>query len=390
MGADHSPVRRDRLIQLTREWPPGYGGVERVVHAVGQGWHELDGDSVSVSLRGTGKGEEGDPLTVDYERRQVVSWAWGDVLVPFPCHSLIQLLWSSDPLLVHLPCPTVLLLAGLARLLNRRRRIAALWHAFLETGGSSASSGLLLLYQSMALAWVRWGPDPVICTSEPLCLELQKAGVPSGRLVLLPCCLDPKTEATAEKVWSDRRQRGLAPTPRGRVIFIGRLESYKRVDWLIEACRQIGVARLDVIGDGSQRRFLEGLAWGQPDREADTVISFHGRLNESEKFSLLRQADLLVLPSASCHEAFGIVQLEAMACGVPALSFDRRRSGMAWVNGLRIGSTVPPTHAADLGAAMQAVLDPIGYATRCESCRHRYVEVFSSKVWQKRLQDLNL
>jgi glycosyltransferase involved in cell wall biosynthesis len=230
----------------------------------------------------------------------------------------------------------------------------------------------------------------VICTSDPLCLELQKAGVPSERLVLLPCCLDPKTEDMAETVWSERQQRGLTPSRRGRVIFIGRLESYKRVDWLIGACRQIGVARLDVVGDGSQRRILEELAWEQPDRDADTIISFHGRLNEAEKFSLLRQTDLLVLPSASCHEAFGIVQLEAMACGVPALSFDRRRSGMAWVNGLRIGSTVPPTHAADLGAAMQAVLDPVGYATRCESCRHRYVEVFSSKVWRMRLQDLDL
>jgi glycosyltransferase involved in cell wall biosynthesis len=388
--ADPSPVRRRRLIQLTREWPPGYGGVERVVHAIAQECHELGGDSTSISLRGPGKGDRGDPLAVAYKRRRLISWPVGDVLLPLPCRAFVQLLWSSDPLLVHLPCPTVLLLAVVARLLNRRRRIATLWHAFLETGGSSASAGLMKLYQHMALAWARRGPDPVITTSEPLCQELQSTGIAPGRLVLLPCCLEPQTEALAETVWRQRQQTGLAPSRRGRVITIGRLESYKRVDWLIVACRQIGIASLDVVGDGSQRRLLEGLADENNATAGQTTITFHGRLNEAEKFSLLGQADLLVLPSASCHEAFGIVQLEAMACGVPALSFDRRRSGMAWVNGLRVGSTVPPRQMEDLGAAMQAVLHPDDYAQRCESSRHRYIEVFSSKVWRKRLQDLEL
>lgn len=390
MGADPSPVRRRRLIQLTREWPPGYGGVERVVHAIAQGWHELGGDSTSISLRGPGKGDGGDPLAVTYERQRLISWPVGDVLLPLPCRAFVQLLWSSDPLLVHLPCPTVLLLAVVARLLNRRRRIATLWHAFLETGGSSATDGLLKIYQVMALAWARKGPDPVITTSEPLCQELQSTGVSLKRLVLLPCCLEPQTEALAETVWRQRQQTDLVPSRRGRVIYIGRLESYKRVDWLIEACRQIGIASLDVVGEGTQRHVLEGLARGQAATAAQTTITFHGRLNEADKFSLLGQADLLVLPSASCHEAFGIVQLEAMACGVPALSFDRRRSGMAWVNGLRIGSSVPPRQAEGLGAAMQAVLDPNDYAQHCESSRHRYIEVFSSKVWLKRLQDLDL
>ena len=155
-------------MQLTREWPPGYGGVERMVHAVAEGWQELGAASVSVSLRGPAKHVDEDPLPVAYERHRVVTWAWGDLLLPLPCRSLVQLLWSSDPLLVHLPCPTVLLLAVVARLLHPRRRIAALWHAFLETDRTSWKGTLLTTYQGMALAWIRQGPKPVISTSEPL------------------------------------------------------------------------------------------------------------------------------------------------------------------------------------------------------------------------------
>ena len=378
-------------MQLTREWPPGYGGVERMVHAVAEGWQELGAASVSVSLRGPAKHVDGDPLPVAYARHRVVTWAWGDLLLPLPCRSLVQLLWSSDPLLVHLPCPTVLLLAVLARLLRPRRRIAALWHAFLDADGSRWTGALLVIYQRMALAWIRRGPKPVISTSEPLCKELGETGVRAEVLALLPCCLEPRSEAMATAAWEKRLQAGLSPSRHGRVIFIGRLESYKRVDWLMEACRQVGIGQLDVVGEGSQRRRLEWLADQQTTGGGDPpAIRFHGRLQESDKFALLAQADLLVLPSASCHEAFGIVQLEAMACGVPALSFDRQRSGMAWVNNLREGSTVPPRRREDLGAAIQTVLNPDGYASRCEGCRQRFNRVFSRTVWRQRLQKLDL
>ena len=50
-------------------------------------------------------------------------------------------------------------------------------------------------------------------------------------------------------------------------------------------------------------------------------VHFYGRLAERQKLDHLKDADVLLLPSESSNEAFGIVQLEAMASGLPALSF---------------------------------------------------------------------
>ena len=63
-------------------------------------------------------------------------------------------------------------------------------------------------------------------------------------------------------------------------------------------------------------------------------MQFHGRLPELEKQAQIVASDVLVLPSDRSNEAFGIVQLEAMAAGRIALAFDQPRSGMGWVGQL--------------------------------------------------------
>lgn len=378
-------------MQLTREWPPGYGGVERMVHAVAEGWLEMGGACVTVSLRAPLAGCGEDPLPVGYSRRQLRSWAWGDLLLPLPCRTLAVLLLSADPLLVHLPCPTVLALAMVAKLLRPQRRIGVLWHAFLDPRLAGWKGRLLAAYQRLAFWWVASGPDRLITTSGRLAEELARScGVSSARLALLPCCLGADAEARAAAIWNRRQEAGVQRSPAGRVIYIGRLDSYKRVDWLIDACCQLKLGRLDVIGAGVKRQNLERLAETATAASGETRIIFHGRLNESDKYALLSEADLLVLPSDSCHEAFGIVQLEAMACGLPALSFDLPRSGMAWVNNLSQGKVVPPRRQQDLAAAIEAVLQIESYATICNASRVRFEDVFSRKVWRQRLRDLKL
>jgi glycosyltransferase involved in cell wall biosynthesis len=167
---------------------------------------------------------------------------------------------------------------------------------------------------------------------------------------------------------------------------MGRLDSYKRVDWLIQACAAKRVAELQVVGDGPLRKQLENQAKAEG---IDKTVVFHGRVREHDKLALLRVSDVLVLPSDSSNEAFGIVQLEAMACGLPALAFDHPRSGMAWVGGLRELLGLEQLLRQDLTAVIERFAqDTQLLATASSAAERRYWAEFSRQIWQERLDAL--
>ena len=171
------------------------------------------------------------------------------------------------------------------------------------------------------------------------------------------------------------------------VLFIGRLDSYKRVDWLLQALAQLSQPwRLDVVGDGPKRAALEAQA--QALVGFSDAVCFHGRLDEAAKLQCLAKADLLVLPSDRCNEAFGIVQLEAMAAGMLSLAFQRRRSGMGWVGQLeQFPWSQQPADLAEVLRQLQA--DPEQRAALGRQSRQRYRRLFQRSVWSRQLEQWN-
>jgi len=91
-------------------------------------------------------------------------------------------------------------------------------------------------------------------------------------------------------------------------VCAGALEPYKRADLAIEAARLAGV-ELVVAGDGSQRERLR--------RRPPPHVRFLGRVTDEVLRDLFRRARLLVMPQV---EDFGIVAVEAQACGCPVLA----------------------------------------------------------------------
>lgn len=145
-----------------------------------------------------------------------------------------------------------------------------------------------------------------------------------------------------------------SPATRPLLLSVGRLdarESYKGHDAVIACLPDLRARGHDatycIAGEGDDRPRLERLArdGGVADR-----VRFPGEVSGSELRDLYRQADLFVLPSRG--EGFGIVFLEAMACGTPAL-------------GLAVGGAVDPLEGlgravpedGDLADAIAAELD---------------------------------
>jgi glycosyltransferase involved in cell wall biosynthesis len=103
-----------------------------------------------------------------------------------------------------------------------------------------------------------------------------------------------------------------ASTPRAsHFLVVSALVPYKRIDLAIAACRRVGVP-LRIVGDGPDRRRLEAAAGAQ--------VTFRGRLTDAEIREEYRAAKAVLLPG---EEDFGIVPVEAQACGTPVVALGR-------------------------------------------------------------------
>lgn len=99
--------------------------------------------------------------------------------------------------------------------------------------------------------------------------------------------------------------------PEDFYVVFSRFVPYKRIDLAIEACKKLN-RKLVVIGDGEQREYLKSLA--------DDNITFTGRISDEEVKDYLQRCKAMIF---SAEEDFGIVPLEAQACGRPVIAYGK-------------------------------------------------------------------
>ncbi len=142
------------------------------------------------------------------------------------------------------------------------------------------------------------------------------------------------------------------------VLAVGRLVGYKGFQYLLEAMRTVD-ATLLLVGTGPLDAALKQLA---QELGVSHKVKFLGRVDDLQKY--YRASSVFVLPSISRAEAFGLVQLEAMAAGVPVIN-TALNSGVPEVSldGVT-GITVPPADAFSLAQAVNRLLDDAGIRMR--------------------------
>src|SRR4029077_4739966 len=144
-------------------------------------------------------------------------------------------------------------------------------------------------------------------------------------------------------------------------LAVGRLVYYKGLDNAIRALAKVP-GRLMIVGDGPLKAELEALA--RAVGVADRVI-WRGRLGRTELVGAYHAATALWFPSNARSEAFGFVQIEAMACGCPVINTHIPGSGVAWVSRHeQTGLTVPIDDPRALAAAAQRLLGEPGLRER--------------------------
>jgi rhamnosyl/mannosyltransferase len=135
----------------------------------------------------------------------------------------------------------------------------------------------------------------------------------------------------------------------GPFLFVGRLVYYKGLDLLLDAVSQVPKAELVVVGDGPLRNKLEAQARSEGLAER---VRFTGEISDVALQAEMARACALVLPSVGPSETFGLVQLEAMAAGLPVVSTSLP-TGVSEVNRDRVtGRVVPPGNRQALVGAL--------------------------------------
>ena len=140
------------------------------------------------------------------------------------------------------------------------------------------------------------------------------------------------------------------------VISVGRLVYYKGFDVLIRAMASVR-GKLVIVGDGPLRGELESLA---SELGVTGKVIFAGGINNAGVTPYYHAADLFALASVARSEAFGIVQIEAMAAGLPVVNTGLD-SGVPFVSlDGQTGLTVPPGDPQTLAVAINRLLDDDG------------------------------
>jgi glycosyltransferase involved in cell wall biosynthesis len=156
-----------------------------------------------------------------------------------------------------------------------------------------------------------------IAVSKALREAAIKFGVPDDRVVVRYTGIDVDMFRPGPKPIECRRRQ---------VIFVGRLVEMKGCGYLIEAFQEVmhrvADAELVIIGDGPLRKTLERRA-----QDFRVRVTFLGELSHDIVKDYLDQSRVLCLPSITgecgAFEAFGMVLLEAQACGVPVVTSSR-------------------------------------------------------------------
>jgi glycosyltransferase involved in cell wall biosynthesis len=273
--------------------------------------------------------------------------------------SVVDGLWRRGVTHVELATPGPMGLVGLAAAKLLRLPVTASYHTELpdlvQTLTSEPKAAELV---RGFLGWFYRSVDRVFAFSEQSRAKLVAMGVPEERIELVLAAVDPTHFAPERASRTAFQEFGVARGERPIILSVGRVSAEKNIPLILEAVERLqsrpNAPHLVIVGDGPERAELEE-TWG-----ARPFVTFTGYREGEALGRLYASSDVFVF--ASTLDTLGLVNLEAMASGLPILV----PSGSAIAEQLADGKTAlfygPEPEA--LAATLAKVLDSPAQAAR--------------------------
>jgi glycosyltransferase involved in cell wall biosynthesis len=333
-----STSRKLKILHVGKYYPPHPGGIETHLATLCDSLRKWCECEVLVASEGR---RSSDAVVDGVRVRRLATWT---KLAGAPaCPAMIPEIARSDADVVHLQWPNPMAFAAYLAS-GRRGPLVVSWQSdvikqrILNQAFTPLTRAILSRTTAILVS------SPGYARSSPILRDF----VPKLRVVPIGIAVECFQKLEIAAVQRLRETYG----PR-IILAVGRLVYYKGFEFLIRAMKSVDGTLL-IAGEGPLRRRLE--------REAQTtgVANRVFFLGQVENIVPLYQAcDVFVLPSVARSEAFGIVQLEAMASGKPVIN-TKLDSGVPYVSldGIT-GLTVPPADAEALSDAINRLLtDP--------------------------------
>lgn len=331
-----------RVALVTPYYPPSVGGLERYTHQVALALHEDPEFEVVVITTGTSRttsvsDEDGVTVVrlapwVKVSNSPVSGWWPVQLRRLFDQHRI-------DVVHAHAPTP---FLADVATFVAGRRPVVLTYHSgSLVKGVGGAVDALLRTYERSVLPRVFTRADRLVAVS-PVASSYD-----TGRAVLVPPGVDTKEFVPGV-------------TPRGStVLYVGRLQRTSRwkgvrvlLDAFTSVAAEISSARLALVGDGDDVASLRARAAALGIAER---VDWCGALSGDDLVRAYQDAAVVVLPSLTESESFGMSLVEAMACGRPVVG--SCVGGIPHVIRDQVdGLLVPPGDPSALASALGSLL----------------------------------
>jgi glycosyltransferase involved in cell wall biosynthesis len=191
----------------------------------------------------------------------------------------------------------------------------------------------------------------VVATCSDEVFELIRIGIPRTRISVVPCGVD-LVRFTPD---GPRARRGA----KHRLVAVGRLVPRKGFDLAITALAQLPDTELVVAGGPERGRLSADPEFQRLRQLAERLgvanrVRWPGQVGRKDMPALLRSADAVLC--TPWYEPFGIVPLEAMACGVPVVAAAVGGISDTVVEGIT-GDLVGPRQPKDLARKVRTLLD---------------------------------
>ena len=336
-----------RILHCGKYYPPHKGGMETfLAHLAGE--QAANGDAVLVLAHGTPTDPPAPPDSGPAVWRAPVRLTLGGYapVAPGVLALYARALVRFRPDIIHVHAPNTAALWP--ALFHWRRPLVLHWHADVDFPPGRGPSPPLLACWRRLESLILARADAIIVTSRAYLDSSPALAAHRGKCRIIPLGLSSPSCPDAAK---HPAPAFLARADGLRVLAVGRLAHYKGFQILCRAVLETPGTSLCLVGEGEQRPVLHALA-GLP--EAAGRIFLAGETPSAALEACYRNSHVLVLPSISRSEAFGMVLLEAMSHGLACIATAVAGSGMGEV--VQAGETgllVRPGSVAELADALR-------------------------------------